>query len=252
MAYRNPAYLVSNRVAVAGAAAITSSTLAASSPKERLIDGRLSRNAAFNAAAANQFIEVDFGAAVSIDRMVIPPGHNLNGCAIELRADTTPTPTTVRDSFTASTGLIDRSFGAISFRYWRILFVTSGAWALGEWVLGDYQQTASGVVPTWGATYMEPVIDESFPTREAVILEAAARRELTLEHTLLTGADLAIYDAAIATGRSVGFWHWPVDDALSAMLVRLTDTPERSQVSPAPSVTSPRYRVALKMREQAS
>jgi hypothetical protein len=252
MAYRNPAFLASNRVAVAGAAAITSSSLAATAPKERLVDGRISRNAQFAASAANQYFEVDLGSALSCDRLVIPVGHNLSGCSVELRGGASPAPAGVVDSFTAGSGLIDRSFGAASHRYWRLVFVTSGQWAIGEWVLGDYQQTSSGVVTPWRAPVFETVLEDAFPTREAVIALAPARRELSIEHRMLESADLAIYDAVIAQGRSVAFWHWPVDDALGPMLMRLSSDPERDQDSPNPKATGPRYRVALRMREQAS
>lgn len=253
MAYRNPAFLVANRVAVAGAAAISSSTLATGEGKERLVDGRLARLARFNAAAANQFLEVDLGSALSSNRLVIPAGHNLSGCSIELRAGAATNPATVIASVTpASSALVDVSFGAASHRFWRLVFITSGQWALGEWVLGTYAQTTTGVVSTWGNTIREPVLVETFPTREASILEGPARRELALEHRALTGADLATYDAVLASGRSSAFWHWPVDDALGPLLVKLSDAPRREQDSPNPKGTGTTYKVALELLEQAS
>lgn len=253
MAYRNPAYLVRNRVADAGAAAISSSTTATGQGKERLIDSRIAKLFRFNAAAANQFIEVDFGAAVSIDRMVIPVGHNLSGCAVELRADTTPTPTTVRDSFTAGSGIIDRSFAALSFRYWRILFVTSGQWELGEWVLGDYQQTAEGIAQAWQAPRKSPVKVQEFPSREALLIEAAVRRRFVLTHEACSAADLAIYDELLDRGVGRPFWFYPPDDALtSPLFMRLEDDGEREQDHPNPKASGPTYTVKVSMVEQGT
>ena len=253
MAYRNPAFLVRNRVAEAGASAISSSTSATGQGKERLIDSRVAKLFRFNASGANQFIEVDFGAAVSIDRMVIPVGHNLNGCAVELRADTTATPTTVRDSFTAGSGLIDRSFGPHSFRYWRIVFVTSGQWELGEWVLGDYAQTADGIAQAWQAPRLSPVKVRDFPSREAMLIEAAVRRRFVLTHEACSAADLAIYDDVLDRGVGRPFWFWPPDDALtSPLFVRLEDDGDREQDHPSPKASGPTYTVRLAMREQGT
>ena len=253
MAYRNPAFLVRNRVADAGAAAISSSATATGQGKERLIDSRIAKLFRFNAAAANQFIEVDLGSALSINRMVIPAGHNLSGCAVELRADTTPTPTTVRDSFTAGSGLIDRTFGPLSFRYWRIVFTTSGQWELGEFVLGSYAQTADGIAQAWTAPRLSPVTVREFPSREAVLIEAAVRRRFELTHEGCSSADLAIYDEALDRGVGRPFWFWPPDDALaSPLFVRLEGDGEREQDSPNPKGTGPTYKVKLAMREQGT
>jgi hypothetical protein len=253
VAYRNPAFLVRNRVADAGASAITSSTTATGQGKERLIDSRIAKLARFNASAANQFFEVDFGSAVSIDRMVIPVGHNLNGCSVELLADTTATPTTVRDSFTAGSGVIDRSFGPHSYRYWRIKFVTSGQWELGEWVLGDYQQTAEGIVQEWSAPRKSSVRVKEFPSREALLIEAAVRRRFEMTHQACSAADLAIYDEVLDRGVGRPFWFWSPDDSLtSPLFVRLEDDADREQDSPNPKGTGPTYTVSLAMREQGT
>ena len=253
MAYRNPAYLVRNRVADAGAAAISSSTTATGQGKERLIDGRIAKLARFNAAAANQFFEVDFGAAVSIDRMVIPVGHNLNGCSVELRAGSATNPASVIDSFTAGTTAIDRSFGAASHRYWRIVFVTSGQWELGEWVLGDYQQTADGVAQAWQAPRKSPVRVREFPSREALLIEAAVRRRFVLTHEACSSADLATYDDVLDRGVGRPFWFWPPDDALaSPLLMRLEDDGDREQDHPNPKASGPTYTVKLTMVEQGT
>lgn len=253
MTYRNPAFLVRNRVADAGAAAITSSTTATGQGKERLIDSRIAKLARFNASGANQYFEVNFGAAVSIDRMIIPVGHNLNGCSIELRADTTATPTTVRDSFTAGAGLIDRSFAAISYQYWRIVFVTSGQWELGEWVLGDYQQTTEGIAQAWQAPRLSPVKVREFPSREALLIEAAVRRRFEMTHEGCNAADLAVYDEVLDRGVGRPFWFWPPDDALaSPLFVRLEEDGGREQDHPVPKASGPTYTVRLVMREQGT
>ena len=254
MAYRNPAYLVRNRVADAGAGAITNSTTASGQNKDRLIDSRLAKLARFNAAAANQFFEVDFGAAVSINRMIIPAGHNLAGCDVELRAGSATNPASVIDSFTAAAGFIERTFGAASHRFWRIVFVTSGQWELGEWVLGEYKQTADGIAQAWEAPRKSPVVVREFPSREATLVEAPVRRRFELTHEACSATDLAIYDELLDRGVGRPFWFWPPDDALSAvpLFMRLEDDGGRPQDHPNPKASGPTYSVQLRMVEQGS
>ncbi len=252
MAYRNPAFLVSNLVAVASAAAISTGTAFASGlGKERLIDYRLGPLTQFSAAAANQYLEVDLGSAKAVNRLIIPVGHNLSGCSVELYGDTTANPTALRDSFTATAAAIDRTFASATFRYWRLKFVTNGQWAIGEWVLGAYAQTTSGVVQGWEAPYQSSVVKRSYPSHETTLVEAAARRVIKMEHKAVPSADLAIYDALLAVGVGVPFWHWPCDDSLSSpLLMLLQDDGQRTQDSPAPQGTGPTYTIGLEMIEQ--
>jgi len=259
MAYRNPAFLPTNRVAVAGASAIsvlTGAAFAAANPKERLIDGRISRNAKAASAGAWE-IGVDLGSSISCNRVVVPVGHNLSGATVQVYTYTAfgpPTGSVQRASVVAGAGAIDISFAAVASRYWSLYVPTvTLAWELPEWILGTYAQTSTGVVSTWGVSIEEPVLVAPFPTREATVLEAAARRTLSLGHRALAGADLAIYDDVIALGRSRAFLHWPVDDSLaSPLLVKLEGRPTRDQDSPNPRGTGPTYRVELEMLEQAT
>ena len=256
MAYRNPAFLTPNRVAVAGAAAISvvsGAAFAAASPKERLVDGRRSRNASPTTTGRWE-IGVDLGASFSCNRCIIPLGHNLNGATVQVWTYTSQwTGAVNRASVVAGSGLLEISFASVASRYWSLDLVPTGTvWQLPEWVLGLYEQTSTGVVSAWGSRLVEPVLVQPFPTREATVLEAAARRELDLGHRALAGADLAIYDAVLASGRSTPFWHWPVDDALGPMLVKISGTPSREQDSPNPRGTGTTYRVGLTMLEQAT
>lgn len=252
MAYRNPAFLSRHFAAEAGVGAITSSATAAGQGVARLIDYALSANMKFNAAAANQFVELDFGAAQSLSRLIIPPGHNLAGASYEVKRGDSSPPAITAASGAFAAGLNDISWTEISRQFWRLTITTSGQWEFGELFFGRYQQTATGVAHAWKAPWLTPVVRRELPTREAILVEAPARRRFELSHEGLSSGDLAIYDELLMVGVGAPFWFYPTDDAIAGPLfMLLEDDGDREQDHPAPQVAV-NYQVKLALREQTS
>lgn len=120
-------------------------------PVENVGDGYTRVPFKFDAAGANDLIDIDLGSAMSVSFASIH-GHNL---------DSNITSVTIRkssDNFSANNVLVATltnltspsffgTFAATSERYWRIVFVgTNGSpIEVGEWVLGAHTEKASTI-----------------------------------------------------------------------------------------------------------
>jgi len=259
VAYRNPAFISRHYGAEVGVAAISSSVAAAAGfGKERLIDYRLGNNFKFSTVAAGHWVEFDLGAlgGVAVNRLIMPAGHNLVGITINTKSGASSPATTSRGSTNAGAGLSDFTLTESTDRYWRIEFgvAASDDWEMPELWLGRYRQTTTGIVQSWEAPWLSPVVRREFPSRESMLVTAPARRRWELEHKGLTGTDLAIYDELLPLGVGVPFWFYPPDDAVTGpLLMLLEDDGDREQDHPVPNgAAGPSYEVSLAMREQTS
>lgn len=259
MAYRNPAFVARHFMAEAGVSAITSSATLAGQGVERLIDYRLAANMKFSTTATGLFVEVDFGADQSLDRLIIPAGHNMAGANLRVFAnDTSPAngggSIFVHNEASAGAGLLDFSWATVTKRYWRFISPTSGQWEFGELWFGQRQQTSTGPRIGWELPLFTPAVVRSFATREAVAIAGPSRRRMNLEHAALSGTDLAIYDEVLALGVALPFYAYAPDDTLAdPILMRLVEDGGRTQDHPIPKATAgPSYTVRLRALEQKS
>ena len=255
MAYRNPAFLL-NKLPAFGTSVITASAaLVEAFSKALLIDGRTNRVCARSGNGALELFW-DLPSAITLDALVIPAGHTLNGADLEVKTYPSAAHSggTVRSSGTvASAAAIERTWSPVSSQWWSLnIPTTSNNWALPEVILGEKKTTTSGVVPAWDVGLFDPVEVFEFAKREATVRRAPPRRELQVEHQRLPAADLAIYDAVLAVGRAEPFWHWPVDDTLPGMLVKIVGQPSRTQDSPHLTAAGLTYGVRMTLREQVT
>lgn len=91
----------------------------------------------WSTSVANQYVEADLGASREADTLIIPQGHGMLSTSIEVLADDTSPPTTVRHSFTteSSDKTVKENFGSETWRYWRLKIVTAGAHKITQFIL---------------------------------------------------------------------------------------------------------------------
>jgi hypothetical protein len=258
MAYRNPRFCFLHAAADAGAANLTSSHPDSDYPVDNLIDYRPSSLCIFASSGANRAIMLDRGAAglESIDRMIIPAGHNLDGANWWLQSDPTGSwPGTPRANGTAGTGLIDASFTGSTDRHWRLLIGTSGQWEIGQWYLTRTRQpTTRGIDPAWEERQVPTLREMDFPSREAMLAMAPVRWIYGLSYRALEGTDLAVFDD-LMTETGVGlvpFYFDPPDDSRDVLLVRVRDYPRRTQDHPNPGAGGASFDLQFTLIEQGS
>jgi hypothetical protein len=273
MGYTDPAFLVYHCIADAimegGLAALTSPNVWKSPvdvEKRRLADFRIANVAAFNAAAADHYIQVDrsYPGQGELTRVIVPWGHNFSGENVRIRASDTGAyggeeVTILAQTAVSGTALIDLAItgGTATHRNWRYQRFdwpssSSTAWEAPELWMGTRLTTTTGIVHAWENPLYSPIVEEEFGTREASVMLASPRRTWELTHVHLDATDVAVYDAVAAMGRSVPFWFWPPDDSYTEpLLMKLTDDMEREQDSPVPQ-TEVTYRVRLRMRQQTT
>lgn len=91
-------------------------------PLYRLYDRNIGRM--FKPASASTVeIRIDQGASpLSVDRLLIPAGHNLNGMTLDIKHsddDVVYSPAVAQ--WTGASGVIDKSWASISKRYWKFI-----------------------------------------------------------------------------------------------------------------------------------
>jgi len=256
VAYANPAYGIRHAAAEAGFAKITTKyATAAGFGKERLIDYRGALLMKFAASQADHDVEIDRGTGLleALDRLAIPPGHNLSGVDLEIYGGaTSPAATLLAETVVALSSLwVDFAFPASSDRYLRLKFNTTGTWELGELWFTRYLQPATGIVRDWEAPLLTPRQVVEFPSREAVALLATPRRRMQLEHQGLAeaGADEQIYRLLASSGVALPFLFWGMDTAAIPFVARLEEDLEKTQDHPQPK-TQVAYTYKLALREQ--
>lgn len=150
MTWSEPAFsyvhAVRSAVLLGGVGVITTNTsFVASKPADYLYDDRAQVVAKMGATSANQTITVDRGAGTprpAISCIVIPAGHNLNGCSIKVDADDDVafgSPSAIlTSSAIATTGTVFYAMTSNTERYVRLTLITSGTqWELPELIYGN-------------------------------------------------------------------------------------------------------------------
>lgn len=98
-------------------------------PLYRLYDRNIGRT--FKTASAETTeIKIDQGGAapLPVDRLIIPAGHNLDGMALELKcSDDDSNYSSAVPPWAGTSGLIDKSWSALTKRYWKFIIASPEA-----------------------------------------------------------------------------------------------------------------------------
>lgn len=159
MSWRNPQYAYRHAARDAGAAAITpDATVDANFPKQNLIDNRMTVPFKWTNSIIDHQIDIDQGASfpTELNRLWIPPGHNLPTAHIQVEEDdnsgfTSPT-TLFADTLIGglTTTAVDITITASSERYLRVSFPTvAGAWEFNQLFITELITTTRGPEPNW-------------------------------------------------------------------------------------------------------
>lgn len=194
---------------------VSNNTVDPGFPLDFLIDNRNTTKMKFASAESDHWINIDLGSGhtESVNHLIIPAGHNLNGEDIDLFSGASPSPTTptrISGPVTIATdGVISISFSGQTHRYWRLDFQTSGAHELPQFILS--QQYTFDAGPNMRRA--EDSFRHSFqrfeqPSGITPTLERGVRRrimEVIFER--VQGDDLAAIEEWIATvGMHHPFW----------------------------------------------
>lgn len=266
MAYRAPAFMVTNVVSSLALSAVTARNAGTFSDasKRALIDMRQTPIGSFAATGANAGVEFDLGTTLIsslVNRAVIPAGHNLTGETVRIVSGTTAgigTPTVLATAV-AGSGVIDLGWTPVAgHRYMALDISTSAAevFTLGEFWLGfRFDLTADAwVQPPWRAEYQHELTEERFGARLATVETAPPRRRFSLEVLNLepSGVDFLQLEGVVRGGRTAPLWFWPPDDSLftaGPFLVQLASSSLRRQESRAP-LAGVRYGASFDLVEQ--
>jgi len=263
VAFRNPQFLTHHAMRLAGAAAIGGTAMAAGFPVARVFDSAGARRARFGGVVANQFVKVDrgagFAALPALDRLLIPAGHTLDGCTVEVRHHTSDpadgiTGTLVGSVAVTGSALIELALSpAISNRWALVNFATAGtAWEVGELWLGTVNALTMGSPEIdWRSSRIPRLLEttlESGATFRAA--KGATRRGWRVTYKWLDASDLVVFDAleADTADRLFPFFWYDFDSTHGPVLVELVGDVERTQDHPVPrnAVT---YSIELELRE---
>lgn len=124
-------------------------------PAWRLYDRAIDNLFKGNSTPANFYITADQGVTIQydVDRLLIPPGHNLDGLTIKVQYSTDNFAADINDAVSwvqSGSGLIDKSFTSQNKRYWRLNIASpASAPELAEMFLGKTYTFA--VNPLYGA-----------------------------------------------------------------------------------------------------
>ena len=258
MAYRAPAVGVLHEWKSHGAAAITVTSEATGFEKDKVIDDQAVPLFRFNVSAADNNAELDRAAAGgTLNRVVIPAGHNLDGLTLDYETsasgafggeESTPVSIVVSGS-----GIIDEATGAgMTLRFQRVNFPDVAQEELGELFVTERLVFDRGPAPEWTDENRANVSERELRSGILYLIRRGSSArifELTFER--LTAADVAIFDA-IETQSADGvapFWFWPPDDAEDPIQVKLDDLPRRRQAHPNPQAFGQAPRIVLRMIE---
>jgi hypothetical protein len=264
MAYRNLRFAFLHAAADAGDSALTSSSQHADYPRRHLIDRRPSSLFRFNTTTVDEWVKVDRGAGTleAVDRMIIPPGHNLDTCDL-LRIFRSPNDSdwTQVDGWNQTIesdpdGIIDRTFTSTTNRYLRFNCLEAGTqWEFGQLYFTRTRAITVGPEPKWTDQQVPVSVEVPFWTRDATALFAPNRRLYSFAQPGLESTDLTIYDDLIAAvSDAVAFYVDPPDDSETARFVKIVPRSwRREQYHPTPSARGAAlYRVSFNMLEQTS
>ncbi len=261
MAWRNIQFSHLHAARDAGSAAISTGTSFETS-KDFLIDDRGGSLCRLGATSANQYIQIDRGAAGlnEIDRLYIPVGHNLNGCTIRLESSASVgmgSPTTMlAATAVVTTTALAYSLTSSTQRYVRLTFQTSGTkWAIGELVLGHIRTPNRGPDAGWTDDYSYPVqIFEKRTGARPAAQFGPRRRVFEFTFRRVTTTELVYFLTLLGVvGITRPFLFDPPFDHEPTLWVSLVDSYRMVLDSKVPEVyTYPHYQLTFSIAEWAA
>ncbi len=269
MSYQNPAFMVAHPMASRSISDISARNSGSftNDSKRALIDSRQGEVAEFTATAANAGFALNFGSisgSGTVNRCVIPAGHNFGGETLEVISYNSgvalPSPTVRSTGAVGASELVDRSFAdVIGDRYWGLQISTSLAetFSLTEFWLGNRMELSQGdarIDQGFEREYEHDLAEDNFGGRTTSLELSPARRKFSLRIRDLdpSGADFAALENVIRDGRSKPFWYWTPDSTdTGPYLVKLTRAARRKQSSKVPTTFS-RYEMDIDMLEQVT
>jgi len=268
MAYQQPAFMfnhLGSGLAVAAITARNAGTLTDAS-KRAWIDQRATPLGSCTATGSNGGFTFDLGTTSAgdvINRCVIPAGHALATRAVQVLHDSVANmggSPLIAGFATMAAGVtdIDCTFNPTTgLRYWGFQYnlSTNGfVISMGEFWLGTRTTLGADayVQPGFANEYEQEIAEDRFGGRTATVALSPARRRFRLEVLNLdpSGADYALLEQALTTGRERPFWYWPPDTLTPGpYLVQLSEAGSRRNENRAPQAGI-RYGVTLEMVEQ--
>lgn len=124
-----------------------------------LRDGGAAHLAKFGSSGANSRIDVNRGAGTlsTLDRLVIPSGHNLGAQTVNVYGSATGAfagEEVTLHTFTSAAGLLNEVLTTPSaHRYLRVVFAGTGQWQLGELWIGRTVTLTQGQSSAWSDPY---------------------------------------------------------------------------------------------------
>jgi len=268
MGYTQPAFMFDSLGSGLALAAITARNAGTftNASKQALIDGRAAPIGSCTATGSNGGFTFDLGttsAGDAINRCVIPAGHSLSTRNVQVLHDSVANmggSPLIAGFITMPAGVadIDCTFNPTTgLRYWGFQYnlSTNGfVISMGEFWLGTRSALSvdAYVQPGFGNDYRQALAQDEFNGRTSTVVLAPARRRFSLEVLNLdpAGADYALLERAMTTGRERPFYYWPPDTvAPGPYLVQLTAAATRRNENPAP-MAGIRYGVTLELLEQ--
>ena len=263
MAYRQPLFLSHHALRLAGAAAIGGTAMHVDFPVARAFDSAGLRRARFGGTAANQYVKVDrgagFAALQTLDRLIIPAGHNLNGCTVQVRQHTSDPAagtdgTLIGSQAVTGSALVEIALSpALSNRYAIVNFVTAGtAWEFGELWLGKLNAlTTSSPEPEWTEAPLARIAETELESGAVFrVARGQTKRTYRLRIPWNAAADVAVFDFLLSDTADglFPFYFYDMDSTHAAVRVELVGGLPRRQDHPVPS-SSTTFAFELELRE---
>lgn len=264
MTYQAPAFMVAHptsKLVLADITPFNASSISDDS-KRAWIDSKQGELGSLTADSVFGGMAVDYSVsfADTINRCVIPNGHNLASRTMRLSSGTVLGSLTLLDSIVPSGGeILDFSFSSVSsHQFWNLLdqfSVNLDILSFSEFWIGNRKAlnvNDARVATGFERSYEHDVTEAEFAGRTAVLELAPARRKFSLLIRDLdpSATDFATLDEVIRDGRANPFWYWTPDTTdTGPYLVKLTRSATREQRSSVP-MKSVRYEVELEMLEQ--
>lgn len=257
MSWQSAYFVMGHAARIAGNATMTPAA-AAGFDAYYLRDGGAQALAKFGSSGANSRVDIDRGAGTltTLDRLVIPSGHNLGAQTVTLYGSATGAfagEETTLHTFSSAAGLINQTLTTPSaLRYLRCVFAGTGQWQLGELWVGKTITLASGAAPRWSDPYAPNLITYVFDSGVTGSVELGpAIRSFSYSFDGLVAADTLLMEELL---QDIGyglhtFWFMPPDTGETLRLMRLSQPADRAQASSNPRGSGPVYTYSLEMIE---
>lgn len=263
MSWRTPRFGIRHSLRDAGVASVSyANALASGDFKTFWLDERREPGA-FASAAADHYIQVDLGtgyASVTVDRMLIPVGHNFDTYDLRVREDSAADMSVdpqVLYSVTphSGTGQIDVTLTESADRYIRVDWITDNfAPTTPElWLTKTLAPTQGPDPLTWRDDYLYNVLSFVTPAGDRGDLELGSKQRIfEFDYPKIdSAADIAILDQLVEdVGVTKAFIFDPPFDDEDALICKMRMPPRRIFDHPVPAGGNKAYSYHFELIEQ--